>query len=157
LFGGSSKPEAAEAKEGWSAKVTSPSATAQMSSQKAEPRHAEAAAKRVQHARAKARRNTEGEETAAVPAATTQAAALVKEESGFDIDFGAAPSEHAAQAEAKAIKAKTADILISRELTLLPAGGQVRILAGPYKSQGAANALCSTIKARGVTCKVTVR
>jgi hypothetical protein len=147
LFGGgSARSQQAEAKEeGWSARVTAP--PAQVSSVKAEPRQEEtASAKPSHHARPRTREATP----------EPQAAALVKEEEGgFNIDFGSAPSEHAAKEQAKAIKARTSDILINRELTLLPAGNQVRILAGPYKREGSAHALCSTMKARGVICKVT--
>lgn len=76
--------------------------------------------------------------------------------SGFLIVFGSAPSEAAGQTKAHQIKAAVSDILVSRQLDVAASRqGGFLITAGPYKAKGAALALCSAMKQRGVGCSVT--
>jgi hypothetical protein len=112
---------------------------------------------------APARRKVQATATAATiqPVATAKGAHQPSKESasaagGYHIDFGAANSKAAAASKAQQIKARLADILVHRELLLeQDAEGAFRIIAGPYKAQSVANALCSEVKQRGVHCEVT--
>ena len=97
--------------------------------------------------------------TAVQTAAAVQPASLNPHSSGSDgflIVFGTTASEAAGKTQARQIKAKLADILINRELTLEPGdSGALQIVAGPYKAKNSAVALCNTIKQRGISCQVT--
>jgi cell division septation protein DedD len=112
---------------------------------------------------ARAKRKVQAAATAATiqPVATAKHAPQPAKEAastagGYHIDFGAANSKAAAATKAQQIKAKLADILVHRELLVqADAEGAFRIIAGPYKAQSAANALCSEVKRRGVHCEVT--
>jgi hypothetical protein len=90
-------------------------------------------------------------------AAAIQPASLTSsQEGGFLIVFGPANSEAAGKEKAHQIKAKLADILVSRELSVEPgASGALQIVAGPYKAKSSATALCNAIKQRGISCQVT--
>jgi len=87
--------------------------------------------------------------------APTSASAVASSADGFLIVFGSAPSQQAGTATARQIKAQLADILVNRDLDVGSDGTGYRIQAGPYKAKSAANALCSAIKQRGITCMVT--
>ncbi len=75
---------------------------------------------------------------------------------GFLIVFGSASDASAGRTKAHQIKTALADILVNRNLEVeaRPEGGFL-IVAGPYKAKGAALALCSAMKQRGVPCQVT--
>ena len=74
---------------------------------------------------------------------------------GVLIVFGSASSEASGRATANAFKARLSDILIHRELDVMPrANGGFQIQAGPYNAKSSALALCSAIKQRGVQCQV---
>lgn len=89
------------------------------------------------------------------PRQQTQSMAAEASAGGFHIDFGSLPAEAAAHTKAHQIKARLSDILVHRDLLVQLSGGAFHIVAGPYKTQSAANALCSAMKQRGVSCQVT--
>lgn len=151
LFGGSSSPPPQQAAGNWSASVAPGSAAASDIPSRRDSRASSQRAARSS--------DNERRERAPAPAPKRErtAAVATEKQSGYDIDFGAAASQRAAQSQASQIKTELSDILVSRELTLLPSSGKVRIVAGPYQSEGSASALCRTIQARGVDCKVTER
>lgn len=169
LFGGSSSansqpaPQTAAAPSGnWSTRVT-PGQSAARDSGESGKKQAASSSQRVEApARPERRPEKRPEPTRAEPkrpepVRTAAAVDAAQQASGFDIDFGLAANRKAAQSQAKEIKAQLADILVSRELTLLPAGEKVRIVAGPYQSESAADALCRSMLERGVACRVTQR
>jgi cell division septation protein DedD len=89
------------------------------------------------------------------PPAQPQPPRAEQDSGGFNIVFGALSSERAAKAQAKEIKAQLSDILVNRELNTVADGMLYKIVAGPYRARSAADALCRTIKERGVDCQVT--
>jgi len=85
------------------------------------------------------------------PAVTPASAAA-----GYMIVFGVVGSEGAGRAKAGQIKTALADILVSRTVEVeASATGGYQIVAGPYKAKNAAQALCSVMKQRGVSCQVS--
>lgn len=173
IFGGSPAPAPAApaasppqaATEGWATRVTperSAAAARQPAApaQRAQPAAAQQAPRSAPAASASSQRVTRDSDAEPARRAPLQQAAAVStgaDAGGFDIDFGAAASERAAKSQAGKIKSQLSDILVNRELDLVPNGSQVRIVAGPYKARSVADALCRTIKTRGVACEVAAR
>jgi|GEM_PF-5737068 len=93
---------------------------------------------------------------ASFAAATPRPAALAAQTSPgtFHIDFGGMNTEASAQWQAQQIKARLSDILVNRELLVQQGGSAFHVMAGPYKTKGAAAALCKSMLQRGVTCQV---
>jgi tetratricopeptide (TPR) repeat protein len=175
IFGGSPTPAPSApaapppqaATDGWATRVTpersaaaarQPSAPAQPAQPApAQPQRQAAAAPAATASSQRVSRDSDAEPAPRAPVQQAAAVSSGADAGGFDIDFGAAASERAAKSQAGKIKSQLSDILVNRELDLVPNGSQVRIVAGPYKTRSVADALCRTIQTRGVACEVAAR